>query len=94
MPHDRPVPVKQSPFTYAKRKKRGDNVKAMAQTFETVEPVQLRLGTIKTTLYGLIEAINDAVQPGEDRLVVETVLDLFSTGQVKVLCAAASVVNN
>jgi len=33
-------------------------------------------------LYELIEAINEQVQPGEDRLVVETVLDLIETGQI------------
>ena len=69
-------------------------MEAIVQTFDTIEPVQPKLTAVKTTLYELIGAINDAVQPGEDRLVVETVLDLLETGQVKFLGAAASVMNN
>jgi hypothetical protein len=91
---DRPVLVKQSPLTYTKWKKGGDNVKAMAQRFDTIELVRPKLTAVKTTLYELIGAINDVVQPGEDRLVVETVLDLFDTGQVRFLSPNASVMNN
>jgi len=69
-------------------------MEAIVQTFDTIEPVRPKLTAVKTTLYELIGAINDAVQPGEDWLVVETVLDLFDTGQAKFLSAAASVVNN
>ena len=69
-------------------------MEAIVQTFDTIEPVQPKLTAVKTTLYELIGAINDAVKPGGDWLVVETVLDLFDTGQVKFLSAAASVMNN
>ena len=58
-------------------------MEAMAQSFDTVEQAPPVLTTVETTLYDLIEAIGDQVQPGEDRLVVEAVLDLIDTGQVK-----------
>lgn len=60
-------------------------MEAMAQSFDTVEQASPELTTDKTTMYELIEAISDQVQPEEDRLVVEAVLDLIDTGQVKFL---------
>ena len=57
-------------------------MQAMAQIFHTVEQAHPGLTTAKTTLYQLIEAISEEVQPGEDRLVVEAVLDLIDTGQI------------
>lgn len=57
-------------------------MQAMAHTFHTVEQAHPGLTTAKTTLYQLIEAISGEVQPGEDWLVVETVLDLIDTGQI------------
>ena len=59
-------------------------MEAMAQSFDTVEQAPSELTTDKTTLYDLIEAISDQVQPEEDLLVVEAVLDLIDTGQVKI----------
>jgi hypothetical protein len=58
-------------------------MEAMAQSFDTVEQAPQELKTDKTTLYELIEAISDQVQPEEDLLVVEAVLDLIDTGQIK-----------
>ena len=58
-------------------------MEAMAQSFDTVEQALPELTSVKTTLYDLIEAISHQVQPEEDRLVVEAVLDLIDTGQVK-----------
>jgi len=57
-------------------------MEATAQSFCAAEPEYSGSTTIETTLYELIEAINEQVQPGEDRLVVETVLDLIDTGQI------------
>ena len=57
-------------------------MEAIAQSFCAAEPEHSASTTIETTLYELIEAINEQVQPGEDRLVVETVLDLIDTGQI------------
>ena len=57
-------------------------MEAVAQSFFPAEPDNSESTTIETTLYELIEAINDQVQPGEDRLVVETVLDLIESGQI------------
>ena len=52
----------------------------MGQAVNTAESVHPKLTTVKTTLYELIEAIIEEVQPGEDRLVVETMLHLLDTG--------------
>jgi hypothetical protein len=38
---------------------------------------------MRTTLYELIEAINEQVQPEEDRLVAGIVLHMLATGQIK-----------
>jgi hypothetical protein len=40
---------------------------------------------IKTTLYDLIEAINNEVPPEEEALVVAAVIDLFKSGRVRFL---------
>lgn len=37
----------------------------------------------RITLYDLIEAINEEVEPGEEDLVVAVVRHLFETGQVR-----------
>ena len=55
----------------------------MTQTLPAMELAHRALNAIATTLYELIEAIGEEVRPGEDRLVTETVLHLFDTGQVK-----------
>ena len=55
----------------------------MAQTLPAMELTHPELNTITSTLYELIETVSEEVQPGEDRLVNETVLHLFDTGQVK-----------
>ena len=59
-------------------------MEATAQSFDTVEQAPRVLTTVKTTLYDLIEAISDQVQPEQDWLVVEAVLDLIDTGRVKI----------
>ena len=38
--------------------------------------------TITTTLYDLIAALQDVVQPGEDALVVATMVHLLGTGRI------------
>ena len=38
---------------------------------------------VKTTLYELIDAISDEVLPGEEKLVVEVVVNIFNTEKVK-----------
>jgi len=57
-------------------------MEAMAQHFDNVEQAYPGLTTAKTTLYQLIEAISEEVKPGEDRMVVEAVLDLIDTGKI------------
>jgi hypothetical protein len=39
--------------------------------------------TIVTTLYDLIEAISAEVEPGEDDLIIATVMHLLNSGRVK-----------
>jgi hypothetical protein len=56
-----------------------------AQAFDTLEAAHPESGMIETTLYGLIEAIGDEVQQGEELLVSETVLHLFRAGRAKFL---------
>jgi len=38
---------------------------------------------IQTTLYDLIEAINETVEPNDDRFVTEIVVDLLTAGHAK-----------
>jgi len=38
---------------------------------------------VNTTLYELIEAINEELEPEDDWLVTDTVLDLIETGKIK-----------
>lgn len=58
-------------------------MEAIAQSFCAAEPEHSGSTTIETTLYKLIEAINEQVRPREERLVVEAVSDLIDTGQIK-----------
>ena len=41
--------------------------------------------TITTTQYDLIAALQDVVQPGEDALVVATMVHLLGTGRITLL---------
>ena len=58
-------------------------METIAEPFCAVEPEHSGTTTIQTTLYELIEAINEQVRPGEDLLAVEAVLDLIDTGQIR-----------
>jgi len=51
-------------------------------TLSRVQRVYLRPRTVKTTLYELIEAINEETQPDEDWLVSEVVRGLLDTRHV------------
>jgi len=57
-------------------------MESMKRSVRSVEPAYARPIIIKTTLYELIRAIGEEVQPGEDRLVAAVVLCLFETGKV------------
>ena len=43
------------------------------------------LGEIQTTLRDLVEAVNEEVAIGEDRMVAEVVLDMLDDGKIKFL---------
>lgn len=62
-------------------------MEATAEDFYTTESASPGLTTIETTLYELIGAIDEEVEPGEEWLVAQTVLHLLDTGQAKFLRA-------
>jgi len=57
-------------------------MEATARNFYTTETALPRLATCKTTLYDLIETIDEEVEPGEEWLVAKTVMHLIDTGKV------------
>lgn len=59
----------------------------VTQAFQTVASAHLGLTTVKTTLYELIEAITEEVQPAENHLVPGIVLDLLDTGKIRFLAS-------
>lgn len=60
----------------------------MAQAFPSTKQADPELSINETTLYELIHAISEEVQPGEDGLLAEVVLDLLETDQIKLLGTA------
>jgi hypothetical protein len=46
-------------------------------------PADAESTTITTTLYDLIEAVSAEVDPGEDDLIIATVMHLLNSGRVK-----------
>lgn len=52
-------------------------MQSMAQTLRMEEAAYPKFTTTKTTLYELIEAINEEVEPAEKRQVPEILSDLF-----------------
>lgn len=59
----------------------------LARESSTRDPAQPELATVTTTLGELISAINEEVEPQEDRLRAEIVLHLLETGRVRFLNA-------
>jgi hypothetical protein len=57
-------------------------VAEMSITSELAEP---GVTAIETTLFDLVEAINEEVGPEEDHLVSEIVLDLLDRGRIRFL---------
>jgi hypothetical protein len=47
----------------------------------------LRVVTIKTTLYELIEALSDVVESGDETLMNVVVLDLIDSGRMRASCS-------
>lgn len=58
-------------------------MQSMAQTLRMGEAAYPKFTTLKTSLYVLIEAINEEVELAEDRLVPEIVSDLFDRGLIR-----------
>jgi hypothetical protein len=58
----------------------------MSESSNSLITVESRLGriiTTKTTLYELIEAINEVVRAGEERLIPLIVLHMIDSGKIK-----------
>ena len=52
-------------------------------TIETSGGEATAPATITTTLYDLIAALQEVVEPGEDRLVVATVVSMMRAGRIR-----------
>ena len=66
-------------------------MEATSQYLDTLKTKHSKLTHINTTLYELIEAISDEVQPEEDKLVSETVLHLLNSNRIRYLDAAPAI---
>jgi len=80
---DIPYPALSIGGVFGWGRKEGDIMNAWANTAEAGNLDFPRKRTIRTTLYELIEAIEDEVKPGEEELVTATVLDLMESGKIK-----------
>ena len=58
-------------------------MEAIAHDLNMEETIHPELSIIQTTFYELIAAINNEVEPEENWLVTEIVLDLIDTGKIK-----------
>ncbi len=58
---------------------RGDNMQRVLKDLTKVSLPHLQKNVVTTTLYELIEAINEEVQPEEKRIVPEIVINLLNT---------------
>ena len=54
-----------------------------AQSFAKGPSISEDHTMIQTTLYDLIEAVNETVKPNDDPFVTEIVMDLLTTGHAK-----------
>jgi uncharacterized FlgJ-related protein len=58
---------------------RGDNMQRILKDLTKVSLPHPHKNVFTTTLYELVEAVNEEVQPEEKRLVPEIVIDLLNT---------------
>jgi hypothetical protein len=56
-----------------------------ARAFQLLDPAHPEATTITTTLRDLIGAIQEEVEPEEDHLVADVVLDLVESGRIRFL---------
>ena len=54
-----------------------------AQSYAKAPSISEDHTRIQTTLYDLIEAVNETVKPNEDRFVTEAVMDLLIAGNAE-----------
>ena len=59
-------------------------MEALAHTLHAEKPEDPGSTTIKTTLYELIDAISEVMEPGEDRMLPKIVIDMIDTEQIRV----------
>ena len=60
-------------------------METLDQMVRTSKPDQTERGMVQTTLYELIEALNQEVHPEEDWIVADAVMDLFKSGRARFL---------
>lgn len=58
-------------------------MQALATNLATVPAITSTPVNITTTLYDLVEAVNDAVGPDEDRLVIAAVMHLINSSRAR-----------
>lgn len=56
---------------------------ALAHVMDTMTPGLQEAAMTTSSLYGLIEAISNEAEPGEEELIVWAVLDLLKSGKIK-----------
>ena len=56
---------------------------ALAHVMDTMKPDLQEAAITTSSLYDLIEAIIDEAEPSEEGLIVEAVLNLMRSGQIK-----------
>jgi hypothetical protein len=61
----------------------GPHEEGSVATVETSSGEDTAPATITTTLYDLIAALQEVVEPGEDRLVVATVVSMLRAGRIR-----------
>lgn len=61
-----------------------------AHTPDEADAITKAVPTIRTTLFELITALQDAAEPDDDTTVVAAVVDLFQTGRIRLLGGAVT----
>lgn len=63
----------------------GIKMEMMALDFNSTRQPDTESAVIQTTLFDLIEAISEEVQPGEDRLIANTVVHILESCKARFL---------
>jgi hypothetical protein len=69
----------------------GVNMETIPWIFDQLEPLHSKHNFINTTLYEIIETIAEEVEPGEEGMVTEAVLELLASRKAKFLSPPSDV---